>query len=124
MPVDSFAEATQPLPGLDASDYEAYRERSFDSWVTHVGETITVQGRLRLSDDLDEARVFFVDVKDAPPIRIEVGFRDFHDFNLAYHCGTPIQLTGTGTDKAGKLLITKISELKSLFGKKPGTQNG
>jgi len=47
-----------------------------------------------------------------------------HDFNLAYHCGTPIKLTGTGTDKAGQLLITKISDLQSLFGKKPGTQNG
>ena len=61
--------------------------------------------------------VFFVDVEGGRSVRIEVAFRDFHDFNLAYHCGTPIKLTGTGTEKAGQLLITKITDLQSLFGK-------
>jgi hypothetical protein len=124
VPTDSYAEATETLAGLDGSDYEPYRERRFDSWVRQQDGTITVQGRLRLSDNLDEARVFFVDVEDAPSVRIEVEFRDFHDFNLAYHCGTPVTLTGTGSEQAGQWLITKISDLRSLFGKKPGTQNG
>lgn len=121
---DSFGGSTQPLPGLDGSDYQPYREQPFDSWVRHEAGTITVQGRLRLSEDLNEARIFYVDVEGARSVRVDVEFRDFHGFNLAYHCGTPIKLTGTGTDKAGQLMITKISELQSLFGKKPGTQNG
>lgn len=121
---DSFGDTTEPLPGLDGSEYQPYREREFESWVKHDGDAITVQGRLRLSDNLDEAKVFFVDVDEKTSVRIEVTFRDFHDFNLAYHCGTPIKLTGTGTEKAGQLLISRIKDLQSLFGRKPGTQNG
>ncbi len=124
VPVESFGGSSQPLPGLDGSDYEPYRERPFESWVRHENGTISVQGRLRLSENLDEARVFFVDVEGARSVRIEVAFRDFHGFNLAYHCGTPIKLTGSGTDKGGQLTITKITDLQSLFGKKPGTQRG
>ncbi|MGI9475008.1 MAG: DUF1552 domain-containing protein [Rubripirellula sp.] len=120
----SFGDSTKPLPGLNGSDFEPYQERAFESWVRQQADTITVQGRLRLSDDLNEARIFFVDVADGSSVRIEVGFRDFHDFNLAYHCGTPITLTGTGSGQAGQLLITKIQSLKSVFGKLPGTARG
>ncbi|MEW4486457.1 DUF1552 domain-containing protein [Thalassoglobus sp. JC818] len=122
--VDSFAGSTHPLPGLDASDYTPFRERPFDSWVRHEEGTITVQGRLRLSEDLNEARIFFVDVEGASPVKVDVEFRDFHQFNLPYHCGTPINLTGTGTEIQGQLSITKVTQLKSLFGKDPGTLNG
>ncbi len=124
VPQDSFGEATLPLPGLDGSSFEPYRERPFDSWVRHADGKITVQGRLRLSDNLDEARVFFVDVAGGQAVRVEVAFRDFHHFNLAYHCGTPIKLTGTGTERDGQLLITKLQDLESLFGRSPGSQNG
>lgn len=122
--VDSFADSSSPLPGLDGSDYQPYQERPFERWVRNEDDLIVVQGRLRLSDNLDEAKVFFIDVDDKTSVRIEVSFRDFHSFNLAYHCGTAIRLTGSGTEKSGQLLITKIKDLHSLFGKKPGTQNG
>ncbi|MEM8670040.1 MAG: DUF1552 domain-containing protein [Planctomycetota bacterium] len=122
--IDSFAESVTPLPGLDSSDFDPYNEQPFESWVRNEGDVIVVQGRLRLSDNLDEAKVFFIDVEGKPSVRIEVSFRDFHDFNLAYHCGTAIRLTGTGTESSGQLLINKITDLHSLFGKKPGTQNG
>ena len=121
---DSFGDSSVPLPGLDGSYFEPYRERPFESWVKKEGSRITAQGRLRLSDNLSEAKVFFVDVEGKPSVRIEVAFRDFHEFNLAYHCGTPIKLIGNGTEQGGQLLITKVTSLQSLFGKKPGTQNG
>ena len=39
--------------------------------------------------------------------------------------GTPIILTGNGSNQAGRLLLTKVTGLKSLFGKsKPGTRKG
>lgn len=122
--VDSFGGSDNPLPGLSDSAFEPYRERTFESWVKNDDKTIEVQGRLRLSEDLNEARIFYVDVRNSPSVRIDVEFRDFHQFNLAYHCGTAIRMTGTGTDSAGQLTITKIRELNSLFGRKPGTQNG
>lgn len=124
VPTDRYANSSDALPGLADSQYQEFSEPSFESWVRHEGQAISVQGRLRLSDNLDEAKVFFVDVDGKPSVRIEVTFRDFHDFNLAYHCGTPITLTGTGAEKNGQLMMTKIKDLKSLFGKKPGTQNG
>ena len=122
--LESYADSDELLPGLDGSTFEPFREKSFDSWVRVEDSTITVQGRLRLSDDLNEAKIFYVDVKDRPSVRIEVNFRDFHDFNLAYHCGTPITLTGTGTQRGQQNVITKVTDLKSLFGTKPGTQRG
>ncbi len=120
----SYAGSTRPLPGLDGSPYEAYTERPFASWIRLEGDTLTVQGRLRLSDDLSEAKVFYVDVEGKKPIRVEVAFKDFHRFNLAYHCGTPVILQGLCSIREGVPLLHKITKLTSLFGKKPGSQNG
>lgn len=122
--VEKFAGVTTPLPGLSSSDYEPYREREFESWTKAEGEKITVQGRIRMSDDLDEARIFFVDVTGQLPVRVEVDFRDFHSFNLAYHCGTGITLQGTGRTEGDRLIITKVTDLKSVFGKAPGSKGG
>lgn len=121
--LDSFARSKEPLPGLDGSDYEPYREPAFESWVKVEGNVITVRGRIRMSDDLDEARVFLVDVDGQPPVRVEVGFGDFHKFNLAYHCGTAVTLTGTG-DTGDRKIVRKVTKIESLFGKAPGTLNG
>ncbi len=122
--VESFAESSSPLPGLDGSEFLPYQERPFESWVKHEGDAFTVQGRLRMSDNLDEAKVFFIDVSGRPPVRIEVTFRDFHNFNLAYHCGTPVTLIGAGTNQSGRLTINKVTNLKSVYGKAPGSAPG
>ena len=122
---ESFANSSTPLPGLDGGTFEEYRERPCESWVKVGNGKITVQGRLRMSDNLDEAKVFYIDVKDKQSVRIEVGFGDFHGFNLAYHVGTPITLTGNSNERSGQLVLTKVTELKSVFGKsKPGKANG
>jgi hypothetical protein len=121
---NSYAVANSPLPGLDASDYKPFIERAFASWLKAEGNKITVQGRLRLSDDLSEAKIFYVDVEGQPSVRVEVTFRDFHDFNLAYHTGTPITLTGTGSVSPDGSVMTKVTDLKSLFGRKPGSAAG
>lgn len=119
-----FANSTSPLPGLDGSPYEPHRERAFRSFARRNGNSVTVQGRLRLSEDLNEANVFYIDVKNGPSVRIEVKFKDFHDFNLAYHCGTAVKISGNCADRSGQLVVSKITALESLFGKKPGTAGG
>jgi len=122
---DSYSASSSALPGLDGGHFNEHRERPFNSWVKHQAGVITAQGRLRMSDNLDEARVFYLDVEGLQSVRIEIEFRDFHDFNLAYHVGTPITLTGNGSTVGSQLLITKITDLKSLFGNsKPGSKNG
>ncbi len=122
--IESFGGSDSPLPGLNDSAYTPYAERPFESWTKVENGEVQVQGRLRLSEDLDEARIFYVDVKDNKPVRIEVGFRDFHSFNLAYHCGEPVRITGSGGARNGQLTITKIKKLHPVHGKIPGTQNG
>ena len=122
---DSFANSSSPLPGLDGGAFDEFRERPFESWVKSGDGKMTIQGRLRMSDNLDEAKVFYVDIKDKPPVRIEIGFGDFHGFNVAYHVGTPITLSGNSSERNGQLVITKITEIKSVFGNsKPGKANG
>ncbi|MDB2428539.1 DUF1552 domain-containing protein [Akkermansiaceae bacterium] len=122
---DSFANSSAPLPGLDGGEFDEFQERPFESWVKFGQGKLTVQGRLRMSDNLDEAKVFYIDVKGKESVRIEVSFRDFHGFNLAYHVGTPITLSGDTSERNGRVVLTKVTELKSLFGKsKPGKANG
>ena len=122
--VTNYATAEEPLGGLDGSPIDFHRERPFESWVKADGNNVEVQGRLRMSDDLNEAKTFYVDVKGRPPVRVDVSFRDFHGFNLAYHCGTPVTLQGEGTLQGSQYRITKITDLKSVFGKLPGSKNG
>jgi len=121
---ESFANATTPLPGLDGGYFTPYKERPFQSWTKFVDGNIEVQGRLRMSDNLDEAKTFYVDVEGQPPVRVQVAFGDFHKFNLAYHCGSAINLTGRGNRKGEEVVMNKVTKLKPLFGKIPGTQNG
>ncbi len=49
---------------------------------------------------------------------------DFHKFNLAYHCGNAVTLSGNAAEKNGQLVLSKITELKPLSGKNPGSKNG
>ncbi|MEM9368221.1 MAG: DUF1552 domain-containing protein [Planctomycetota bacterium] len=114
-----FGGSIDPLPGLRESDYQPYQERSFESWVKIEGTEITVQGRLRMSDDLNEAKIFYVDVQGRPSVRVEVNFRDFHDFNLAYHCGTGVTLTGDGLATGNQVAVTKVRQIQSIFGNSP-----
>ena len=121
----SFAKSTSPLPGLGGGKFDEYEERPFESWVKFGQGKLTVQGRLRMSDNLDEAKVFYIDVAGKESVRIEVSFKDFHGFNLAYHVGTPITLSGNTSERNGRVVLTKVTELKSLFGKsKPGKAKG
>lgn len=102
------------MPAGKGGEFVEYRERPFESWVKAVQGKLTVQGRLRMSDHLDEAKVFLfcIDVADKPLVRIEVSFRNF---NLAYHVGTPISLIGNKSERNGRLSLTKVTELGSRF---------
>ena len=117
-----YAQSSTPLAGLNGSDYKPWLERKFESWVKIEGGEISVRGRLRMSDDLNEAKLFYVDVEGKPSVLLELSFGDFHRFNVAYHCGTPVTLVGTGP--VGQRKVTKIKSLESLFGHKPGDAPG
>ena len=121
---NEFGKTTQTLSGLSDSNYKPFVEPKFESWAKMDNGTISVQGRIRMSDNLDEAKLFFVDYGQGKSVKVDVAFGDFHKFNLAYHCGTPILLTGTGANKNGQLVMKKVKSLKSLFGKKPGSAGG
>lgn len=125
VPVESYASSSAHLQGLDGGASQEYRERPFDSWIKLSGGKISVQGHLVMSEDLDEGKTFYVEVAGREPVRVDVGFRDFHNFKLAYHVGTPITLTGNREERNGQLLMTKVSELRLVLGKsKPGGQAG
>ena len=122
---ESFANAKQPLPGLNGGKFDEYSERPFESWVKVDSGVMTVQGRLRMSDNLDEAKVFYIDVEGRDSVRMEIGFGDFHSRNVAYHVGTPIKLTGKTVEKNGLTILNKITALESLFGNStPGKAGG
>lgn len=122
--MSSYAGTNEPLRGLDSSDYDPYRERPFETWTRSEGTTIFAQGRLRMSDNLDEAKIFYIDFEEKPSIRLEIEFGDFHEFNVAYYCGLPVKLEGEGKEANGVLVITKIRSLQSVFGEKASDAPG
>ena len=122
--VDAYAGSRERLPGLSASDFTPYREQPFDSWVRRENGHIIVQGRLRMSDNLDEAKIFYLDVQGHPAVRMEIAFRDFHRFNVAYHCGTAVTVKGVGLEESGQFTIRDIQDLKSVHGAAPGSAPG
>ena len=78
-----------------------------------------------MSDNLDEAKVFYVDVEGRESVRMEIGFGDFHSRNVAYHVGTPVKLVGKTVEKGGRTILNKITRLESLFGNStPGKAGG
>lgn len=82
---------------------------------------VTVQGRLRFSDDLNQANQFFIDVKGEPQsVRLQVPFKAFEQHNLPYYCGSPVRIVGRGERKGGEVVVTQVTELRSLVGLKPG----
>lgn len=122
---DSYAAADSPLQGLEGGYFKEYQERPFESYFRRNDGSMTVQGRLRMSDNIDETNVFYIDVDKQPSVRLQPEFKDFHEYNLAYHVGTPIRLTGTGSYQANQEVITKITDLVSVFGKShPVTSSG
>lgn len=117
-----YAQSSKSIAGLEGSDFTPWEEQKFESWVKVEGNQISVRGRLRMSDNLDEAKLFYVDVEGKPSVLLEVSFKDFHSFNVAYHCGTPVTLVGTGSGE--KMKVTKIKSLDSLFGYEPKGARG
>lgn len=117
-----YAQSSTLLTGLDASDYAPWKEQAFDSWAKIQGNRFEVRGRLRMSDNLDEAKLFYLDMQGQESVMLEVNFQDFHRYNVAYHCGTPVTLVGTGNIEQRK--VTKIESLESVFGHKPGSAGG
>ena len=120
----SFAQSSQQLAGLNSSDFSPWSEQPFESWVKIDGNKIEAQGRLRMSEDLDEAKIFYLDIKGQKSLRIDVSFRDFHNHNIAYHCGTPVNVRGVTSEKMGQSVITKVNSITSLSGNKPGSAAG
>ena len=120
----SYGLSHNALQGLNGENYDVYKERQFKRWAKVEGDQITVQGRLRFSNDINETRNFYIDLTDGRSVKIETTFKEFHDLNLAYHMGTAVMLSGKGQLSDTQVHIKKVKSIKSLFGKAPGATNG
>lgn len=114
--VNNFGEDTETLGGLDSSDYKKYVVPQVETWMKINGNSIEVQGRLRISSNFNDANIFFVDLNDGRSVTVKVNFKNMKDFNLPYLSanGTAITLTGKGTIKSGVNTITEITKLVKL----------
>ncbi|MCM8536465.1 MAG: DUF1552 domain-containing protein [Lentisphaeraceae bacterium] len=115
----SFGGESQALNGLNGEKIDEFHEKPFSKWVKVNNDTITVQARLRLSDKIEEAKVFYMDLADGSSVKLSVSFGDFHKNNMAYYSGEAMKITGKGSNVNGQLTITKLTEFKSIFGIKP-----
>jgi hypothetical protein len=118
-PEGHLVNSDSSLAGLDGGEFGAYREPPFKTLVEVVGKKVRAQGRLRLSNNLDEANLFFVDVDGQKPVRIQISFRNFQQFEMPFYCGTPVELIGNGGKQGSEFVINEVTSLKSLAGLKP-----
>lgn len=110
-----------PLLGLDGAKFEAYAEAPFQTRAELKDGRATVQGRLRFSSDLAQANQFFIDVEgERLPVRLQVSFKTLQQHSIPYFCGEPVVVVGDGSRKGGEIVLTQVSEIKSLSGVRPG----
>ena len=102
---------------MNGEAYDVYKERKFERWAKVEGDLVTVQGRLRFSQNINETRNFYIDLTDGRSVKIETTFKEFHDLNIAYHIGTGVLISGKGSLNEQNVLIKKVKSIKSLFGK-------
>jgi len=106
------------LPGLDGGVFESYTEPHFDSWVQVKNESVEAQGRLTLSENLEEANLYFMELPGQRPVEIRITFKNMQDLQMPYHSGSPVRIEGTGRQEGDRVVVTAIKKLQPL------TRNG
>lgn len=120
-PADHPLAQHTPLAGLDGGPFEAYRETLVESWVREKDGRVEVQGRLRPSADLGEANRFYVDVPgEARPVRLQLSFKALQQHVVPYFCGSAVRLAGPGRREGNEVVLSGLTELRSLDGRGPG----
>ena len=80
---------------------------------------IEAQGRLRQSDDLGEANLFFLDVAGKTPVEIKLSFKNMKQFEMPFHCGCPVTIQGTGSKNGDAIAMTLMTSLQPINGLQP-----
>ncbi|WDI43758.1 DUF1552 domain-containing protein [Bremerella sp. P1] len=102
------------LRGLDGNSFDSYSEPHFDSWSRIKNDQIEAQGRLRLSENLAEANLYFLDISGQPSVEIKVTFKNMQNLQMPFYCGSPVRLRGTGRKEGHRIVITSLSTLDPL----------
>lgn len=107
------------IRGLDGGSFDAYVEPKFESWVKVKNGNIEAQGRLRQSDDLGEANLFFLDVAGKTPVQIKLSFKNMQQFEMPFYCGCPVTIQGTGSKNGDAIAMTLMTSLQPINGLQP-----
>ncbi|NQZ57892.1 MAG: DUF1552 domain-containing protein, partial [Lentisphaeraceae bacterium] len=111
---DRYQNNTTPMSGLNDSNYTPYVEKSVKTFAKNEGGTFKVQGKLRMNSDINNARLYLIDIEGQNPVKIEVSFKNFSVHSLSYHCSKPVYLEVTGLSENGQLFVKNITKLEEL----------
>ena len=112
--VDHFHKATKTIGGLNDSNYKPFVEKKVKTFAKNEGGKFKVQGVMRMSADINEARLYLIDIDGQKPVKILVSFKNFSQHSLSYHCSKPVYLEGTGKVEEGQLFVKNITKLDEI----------
>jgi hypothetical protein len=114
--VDSFQKRSEIMSGLNDSNYEHFVEKEIATYLKADGKSIILQGKLRMSSDIDKPRLHLMDIEGVGTVRIEIPFKSFNRLGLPVYCGKNVYLEGVGGKKSGEWKISDISKIKEFKG--------
>ena len=112
--VDHFHKATKTIGGLNDSNYKPFVQKKVQTFAKNEGGKFKVQGILRMSADINEARLYLIDIDGQKPVKILVSFKNFSQHSLSYHCSKPVYLEGSGKVEGGQLFVKNITKLDEI----------
>ena len=115
--LDRYQKNDTPVTGLNDSNFTPFVEKYVKTFAKDAGGTFKVQGKLRMNPDINNSRLYLIDIEGQEPVKVQVSFKNFSVHRLSYFCSKPIYLEGTGLTEDGQLFvknITKLEELKEL----------
>ena len=112
--LDKFHGHTETIQGMNDSNYEHFVEKKVKTYLTSDKEGLKLQGKFRLSTNIETPRLQLMDIDGLGTVEIEVPFKTFNKESLPFYYGKNVYIEGKGTQKGESWKVTDIHEIKEI----------
>jgi len=112
--LDTFQGSKATMTGLNDSNFKPFVEKKVATFLKQEGKGIKLQGKLRLSTNIDTPRLHLMDVEGIGTVKIEVPFKTFNKISLPFYCEKNVLIEGKGAKKGNEWRISDISKITEI----------
>jgi hypothetical protein len=102
------------IDGLKDSNYHHYTETPVKSFLKVDGDEVTIQGKFRLSTDINTPRLQLMDIADVGTVSIEVPFKTFNAQSVPFYYSKNVTIVGQGKKVDGQWHVHDITSIKEI----------